>query len=383
MAGPDEQVAIVGGGVVGCALAYALAARGVPGLLLEAEQELASCASGTNSGILHTGFDSKPGELETELILRAGELRAQSLAGPAPLMRCGARLRADGPGQERALAALAENAARNGVAVEVPARGELRVPGEAVTDPRAYACALAAAAAAGGATVRTSAPVAALAPAPGGVALELEGGGRLLARAAANCAGLQADELAESAGETPFGVYPRKGEFLVFEQQPGAPLDEILLPLPSAAGKGVLVFPTVDGHVIAGPTARERTDKRDWSVEPDAAGLILERARRSFPALEGAEPIASYAGLRPAGRDGANYVLGHSATVPGLVHAGAIRSTGLSAAPAIAERLARMIAETGAVELGEPRALPFPPAEETVPWWQRAARRSHSAAAPP
>ena len=340
MAGPEEQVAIVGAGVVGCALAYELACRGVPALLLEAEPELASCASGSNSGIVHTGFDSKEGELETELILRAGVLREQRSAWPAPLLRCGARLRApegpDRPAGVRAVAVLAANAARNGVLAEHPAPGELHVPGEAVTDPRAYACALAAAAAGAGATVRTATPVAALTRAPGAVALELRGGERLLARAVANCAGLQADELAASAGERPFGVYPRKGEFLVFEQPPGAPLTEILLPLPSAAGKGVLVFPTVDGHVIAGPTARDRTDKHDWSVEPDAAELVLDRARRAFPLLEGAAPIASYAGLRPAGRDGANYVLRHSATVPGLVHAGAIRSTGLTAAPAIA-----------------------------------------------
>ena len=379
MASPGEQVAVIGGGIVGCALAYELASRGVPAVLLEAESELASGASGSNSGILHTGFDSKPGELETELILRASALRSERLAElGVPVLRCGALLRAEGPEQLAAVQALAANARGNGVAVDADRSGELRVPGEAVTDPAAYARALAAAAVAAGATVMRQATVAALAPArSGGLAVELEGGERLHVRAAANCAGLQADEVAALAGERPFAVYPRKGEFLVFEQPAGQELREILLPLPSAAGKGVLVFPTVDGHVIAGPTARDRTDKGDWSVEPDAAELVLEKARRRYPALEGAEPVALYAGLRPAGRD-VNYVLVRSAALPGLVHAGAIRSTGLSAAPAIAERLAAMLAETGAITLGEARPLAAPAGSgpTRVPWWQSAARRS-------
>ena len=386
MASPGEQVAIIGGGVVGCALAHELTLRGVPALLLEAEDELALGASGANSGIVHTGFDSKPGELETDLILRAAELRRERPAPlGVPLVRCGARVRAHEPGREAAVEELAANAARNGVEVHAVGAGELHVPGEAITDPAAYARALAAAAAAGGATVRTAARVSALsADRAGGVSVELANGERLRVRAAANCAGLRADEVAAGAGEQPFALYPRKGEFLVFEQPADAPLEEILLPLPSAAGKGVLVFPTVDGHVIAGPTARDRADKSDRAAEPDAAELILERARHSFPALEGAQPIAVYAGLRPAGRDGANYLLLHSGTVPALVHAGAIRSTGLTAAPAIAERLAQMLASTGAIELGPPRELPAPAHSGHVePWWQRAARISAEAGAQP
>jgi glycerol-3-phosphate dehydrogenase len=385
MSTPDEQVAIVGGGVVGCALAYELAAHGVSSLLLEAEDELALGASGANSGILHTGFDSKPGELETELILRAARMREEWLRSlGAPVLHCGARLRATGPEQSAAVAQLAENAARNGVDTELLGAGELRVPGEAVTDPAVFARALAAGAAASGSTVRTGARVSALgAVASGGVEFALASGERLRVRAAANCAGVRADEVAALAGERPFGLYPRKGEFLVFEQPGTDPLREILLALPSAAGKGVLVFPTVDGHLIAGPTARERTDKDDRSVEPDAAELILERARRSFPPLEGIEPIAAYAGLRPAGADGANYVLAHSSTVPALVHAGAIRSTGLTAAPALAERLAGMLADTGAIELGAARTLPAAgPTTDYEPWWQRAARLSSATGGP-
>ena len=87
------QIAVIGGGVVGCAVAHALASRGVRSELLEAEPGLALGASGTNSGILHTGFDSTPGELETRLILRAAELREEQRDTLGVVVwRCGARL---------------------------------------------------------------------------------------------------------------------------------------------------------------------------------------------------------------------------------------------------------------------------------------------------
>ena len=73
------------------------------------------------------------------------------------------------------------------------------------------------------------------------------------------------------AGDDSFEIYPRKGEFLVFDPPGGRPLEQILLPVPTARTKGVLVFPTLDGKVVAGPTAVDQEDKDDWSVRPEAA----------------------------------------------------------------------------------------------------------------
>ena len=75
-------------------------------------------------------------------------------------------------------------------------------------------------------------------------------------RVAVNCAGLHADEVARLAGDESFSIYPRKGEFLVFDPPAGERLERILLPVPTKRTKGVLVFPTIDGKIIAGPTAR-------------------------------------------------------------------------------------------------------------------------------
>ena len=152
----DVEVAVIGAGVVGCAAALALARRGGSVTLLEAFEAPGLAASGTNSGILHTGFDSLPGELETELILRAATLRDPVLrALSVPVLRCGAVLRPLTEAQRPAVRELAANGRANGVEVTLRDDGTLEVAGEAVTDPVAFTLALAAAAQRHGAEVRT------------------------------------------------------------------------------------------------------------------------------------------------------------------------------------------------------------------------------------
>jgi glycerol-3-phosphate dehydrogenase len=369
----DAEVAVVGAGVVGCGVALALARRGASVALLEAEPEPSLAASGTNSGILHTGFDSTPGELETELILRSTKLRDPLLeALQVQVLRCGALMRPTGESERDAIAALADNAERNGVEVRLLDSGALEVTGEAVTDPVAYTLALAAAARRHGAGLRTSFRVEGVERGDAGLSLHQSGGESLRCRVAVNCAGLGAGEVARLAGDGSFEVYPRKGEFLVFDPPGGAPLKRILLPVPSEGTKGVLVFPTLDGKVVAGPTAVDQEDSDDWSVRASAAGEILPKATAIYPPLAGAEPVAAYAGLRPAGR-GINYLIRASDACPGLVNVAAIRSTGLTASPAIAERVCGIVGELG-VGLGDPGPLePGSPARVASPWWRRTA----------
>ena len=331
------------------ATALALARRGVAVELLEAEPELALAASGTNSGILHTGFDSTPGELETELILRSVALREAVLETlGVPVLRCGAVMR-DAP----------DDLPRNGVDARREEDGTLVVPGEWVTDPVAYALALAAAAVRLGAVVRTG--------------TRFAGPSEVGADVYVNCAGLGADDVARLFGDASFEVYARKGEFFVFD----APLDRILLPVPTTRTKGVLVFPTLDGRCVAGPTAVDLDAKDDWSVRAEAAGEVLDKARAMHPALDGLEPVFSYAGLRPAGR-GTNYVVGRSAADPRLVNVAAIRSTGLSASLGIADHVASLVAPDAPVaplEPGDPVAL-------EGEWWRRTAAHRAAAAGP-
>lgn len=368
----QAEVAVVGSGVVGSAVALALARRGAAVTILEAESAPGLAASGTNSGILHTGFDSAPGELETALILRSAELRDPVLeALGVPLLRCGAVVRPHDPGQLGAVKELGANAAGNGVESALHDDGSLSVPREAVTDPIAYTTGLAAAAQRHGAELHTSQRVSAIRREGEGLAVETEGGDQLRCQVLVNCAGLHADEVARLAGDESFEIYPRKGEFLVFDP-PAEPLEEIRLPVPSKRTKGVLVFPTVDGKVVAGPTAVDGDDKTDWTVRAEARDEIVPKAAELLPELEGAEPIAAYAGLRPAGR-GVNYLIGASRECPGLVNVAAIRSTGVTTSLGIAEHVTGIVGELG-VALGPEAPLeadPPPPSE--TPWWRRVA----------
>lgn len=350
------HVVVVGGGVVGAACALALARRaGTDVELREARDALGLAASGTNSGILHTGFDSKPGELETELILRAARLRPAILETlGVPFDRRGAVLTPRVEGDAETIAALHANAIDNGVEVALGDDGALHVPGEGMTDPVAFTLALAGAAVGHGARLALGEPV-----------TEPVRDADLVV----NAAGLGAGAVARLHGDDSFDVYPRKGEFFVFDV---APPERILLPVPTARTKGVLVFPTLDGRTVAGPTAVD-LDAEDWTVRPEARAEIMDKAVAMYPALDGAEPAFSYAGLRPAGRDGANYVVARSAADARVIHAAAIRSTGLTAAVAIAERVVELAGLGDAPEAELRRGAPW--RRPDVPWWRRTAER--------
>lgn len=369
----DAELAIVGAGVVGCATALGLARRGASVILLEAEQEPGLAASGTNSGILHTGFDSGPRELETELILRSAALRDPVLTAlDVPVLRCGALLRPLKEGDGEVVAALAANAERNAVEASLHRDGRLEVPGETVTDPVAYTLGLASAARQNGVDLRTGFPVASIRRENGSLVVESAGGESVRCGLVVNCAGLHADAVARLVGDYSFEIYPRKGEFLVFDPPAGETLERILLPVPTKRTKGVLVFPTIDGKVMAGPTAVDQEDKHDWSVRPRAAAEILPKATAMWPALEGAEQIAAYAGLRPAGR-GVNYLIEPSRACEALVNVAAIRSTGLTASLGIAEHVCGIVQRLG-LSLSPERPLQRLDAPRpTLPWWRRAA----------
>lgn len=378
---PSRPVAVIGGGVVGAAVLHALAHRGVDAVLLEAQPALALSASGTNSGILHTGFDSTAGELETALILRAARLRPAVLdALNVPVLHAGAELVPHSEEDRLTVARLAENAAANGVPVERrESDGALLVPGESVTDPVAFTLALAASAVAAGAHIELDARVSGISSRAEGLVLDTADGRRFEAAAAINAAGLYADEVARLVDDDSFEIFPRKGEFFVFELPDGQTLDRIILPVPTKRTKGVLVFPTLDGRVVAGPTAVDLDDKEDWSVRTEARDEILAKAAQQYPVLAGLEPVAAYAGLRPAGR-GSNYVIGPSAVNPRLIHAAAIRSTGLTAALGIADHVMQYLPALGVPvsDLRPPTTVAAPASEDL--WWQRTARHRSSKA---
>ena len=370
------DVAIIGAGLVGAAVGYDLAMAGVDTLVFEAEGEPAAGASRSNSGVVHTGFDSDPGTLETEMI-RAQSARWQSVfdALEVPYRVTGALLVATDADEASRLPNIAENADRNGVEVKLldaaearrleprsAAQAGLLVPGEAITDPYELVRRLLAA----GPETRLKWPVERVEP--GGEGAVVSGpAGEVSASFVVNCAGLYADEL---AGDGSFRISARRGEFVVFSRGTADLVDHILLPVPSERTKGVLVFPTLYGHLCAGPSAVDQEAKDDWRPHKEGLDFVRERATKLVPSLKEIEPIDAWAGLRPAGHP-RNYMVEWSKRVPTLLNVAGIRSTGLSSCLGLSRHVLGLLTERG-LELGESKRT-IPPAFDgpPQPWWER------------
>ena len=372
--GDGFDVAVVGAGVVGCAIARRLTLDGASVVLLDRADDVGDGTSKANTAILHTGFDTVPGSLESRLVARGHALLATYAAATGiAVERCGALLVAWDDEQEAALPGLADKAAANGYDGAEPvdadevrrrephlgrgARGGLLVPGEWAIDPWSVSLAFATEAVAAGARVRLATPVTGVGHGDAGLELRVPDG-TVRARWLVNAAGLGADLVDRMLGVADFTVTPRRGQLLVFDKAARRLLTHILLPVPTERSKGVLVSPTTWGNVLLGPTAEDLEDRTDTATTTAGVEQLLAAGRRILPALADEEVTAAYAGLRAA-TEHRDYQIRCHADL-GYVTVGGIRSTGLTASPAIAEHVAELLAAAGARWAGAP-VDPLPP----------------------
>ncbi|RRQ82574.1 FAD-dependent oxidoreductase [Streptomyces griseofuscus] len=369
---PDRpyDIAIVGAGVVGCAIARRLARHSrLSVALIEAQDDVGQGTSKANTAILHTGFDAVPGTLEARLV-REGHARLATYAAESgiPVEPVGALLVAWDEEQLAALPGLAAKAAANSCGEARPlsgaelyerephlgpgALGALHIPGESIICPWTTTLAYATQAVRSGVELHLNAVVDQVTW-DGRHHLHTSRG-TLRAGHLVNAAGLGADTLDRRLGHEDFTVTPRRGQLLVFDTFARPLVRHILLPVPTALGKGVLVAPTVYGKVLLGPTAEDLDDKRATGTTAEGIALLRERGRRVLPALVEEEVIAAYAGLRAATGQEDYRIAAHPER--SYVTVGGIRSTGLTASLAIAEHIAGLLADSG-LDLGPERDL--------------------------
>ncbi len=393
------DVAVIGAGVVGCAIARELARYELDVVLVEASDDVGEGTSKANTAILHTGFDAAPGTLEARLVAEGYDLLSSYAADVGiPVEPVGALLVAWDDEQLAALPALADKAARNGYPharlVDVSqlygrephlgrgALGALEVPGESIICPWTTTLALATQALLGGVRLRLRTRVTRVHPGRPHV-LDLAttaGTDRLLARHVVNAAGLFSDEVDRWMGFDGFTVTPRRGQLIVFDKLARHLVGHILLPVPTRLGKGVLVAPTVYGNVLLGPTAEDLDDR--CATESTAEGLELLRGHgeRILPSLMAEEVTTVYAGLRAATEHGDYQLHGHPEMR--YVCAGGIRSTGLTASMAIGRHVADLLGEAG-LPLGQARSLPAVTMPMIGEAFERPYQRSDRVAADP
>jgi glycerol-3-phosphate dehydrogenase len=368
------DVAVVGAGVIGSAIARVLAGHRLDVALLDARPDVGDGTSKANTAILHTGFDASPGTLESRLVAEGYHL-LKEYAGRTgiPYEPTGALLVAWDPEQLAALPALRDKAERNGyreteiisadeVYLQVPALGPgalggLTVPGESIICTWTTNLALATDAVNRGARLLRSHRVESISPGTDRTVLHTSEGD-VHARWVVNAAGLGGDLLDAWFGFDRFRLHPRRGELLVYDKQARPLVNRIVLPVPSKVGKGVLVSPTVYGNVLLGPTAEDLTDRSDSATTEDGYAFLREKGERIMPGLLDEEITAVYAGLRAAS-DVPDYTIEVSAEQRYAV-AGGIRSTGLTSCMAVAEHLTGLLGAAG-LPLDPRTDLPEPP----------------------
>jgi len=356
------DVAIIGAGVVGCAMARRFTLDGARVIVLEKALDVLAGASKGNSAILHTGFDAPPGSVEQACIQQGyAEYHEISADLGLPVLKCGALVLAWDNDQLEKLPGLIEKAKKNGIddAVmlgkdEIRRRepnlsddvvGGFEVPGECLIDPWTSAHAYLLQALANGARLSRGSEV--LGGEFDGTEWVVKTGkGDVHAARVINCAGLFGDLVDERlTGHKKFTITPRKGQFVVFDKTAAALASAIILPVPTKTTKGIVVCRTVFGNLLVGPTAEDQESRVDASTVAEVLKDLRSKGIRMLPELENHEVTTAYAGLRPATEfqdyriqnlHGRNYV-----------SVGGIRSTGLSAALGIARHVRELFEKQG------------------------------------
>jgi glycerol-3-phosphate dehydrogenase len=380
----DTDVAIVGGGVVGCAVARRMTLEGASVVLIEKAADILDGASKGNSAILHTGFDAPAGSLEWRCIQEGyDEYLAIRNDLNLPLLRTGALVAAWTEAEEERLATVLGQVHENGVEdahllsrLEVLALEPELAPGicAAIAVPREYII------------DPWSAPLAYLLQAIGNGAqavfdAEVTGGafdgadwlletsrGQVRARSVVNCAGLYGDILDRTLlGAAAFTIKPRKGQFVVFDKAARKLIGSIILPVPTERTKGIVLCPTIFGNLLVGPTADEQDGRDDASVNQETLAALVARAIEIVPALADIPVTATYAGIRPA-TERKEYRIIEDAE-RNWITVGGIRSTGLSAALGIARHVHRLLSAraAGFKPLESPSAPSVPNLAEHLP----------------
>lgn len=368
------DVVVIGAGIVGSAIARELSGYQLSVALLEARDDVGDGTSKANTAILHTGFDAKPGTLESTMVSRGYQLLSDYAARTGiPVEHTGAILVAWDDEQLDALPGLKEKAEANGyhrcelvdstaVYAAVPALGPgalggLTVPDESIICTWTVNLALATDAVNRGATLLTDHRVERVEIGDAVTTLHTSAGA-VRTRWVVNAAGLGADVIDNLFGFSRFTVTPRRGELIVYDKLARPLVDKIVLPVPTSRGKGVLVSPTIYGNVMLGPTSEDLTDRTATGTSESGFEFLLEKGRALMPRLLTEEVTATYAGLRAA-IDHGDYLIEADPAQHYLL-VGGIRSTGLTAGMAIAEYARDQLIAAG-LQLSPADELPDPP----------------------
>lgn len=351
------DVLIIGGGIVGCAIARELSRYQLHIALCEKEVEVGFGATKANSGIIHGGHHASPDSLKGRLEWAGNQLwddLARDLG--FGFRRAGELTVALNDDQLPALEKLLHYAAIKGVpgierwdaervqqaepALSTDIIAAVYAPTTGIINPYEACYSLAENAVHNGVEILTGFPVHRLLQA-GDLWEVSTPSAHLSARFVINAAGLYSDSVAALAGVRTFEIHPRKGEEYLLDRRLKGLVNHVIFPCPSPVSKGILIIPTFDGTLMVGPTAEDSADRDDRSTSMAGAQAIFDAIRRLAPGISEKDVIAQFAGMRaPAGSE--DFIIGPTAK-RGFINAAGIQSPGLTAAPAIARMMAEIL----------------------------------------
>jgi glycerol-3-phosphate dehydrogenase len=371
------NVVIIGGGVVGCAIAYELSGRIEDVFLLEQSPRLGMATSTRNSGVIHSGIYYPPQFLKARFCVEGNRLTKEFCAEHSvPHNNCGKIVVAAHESEIPELEKLAENGRANeveGLRLVGPERirerephiravAALEVPSTAIVSAEELVKAFARLASHQGASVLTNARVKKLEARQDCMAAEVEFGDpadreslrteMVEAQCVVNSAGLHADEVAAMLGNHRYRIYPVRGEYAEVVRARANLVNALVYPLPhhDRLSLGVHLTKTLWGTVLVGPTAHYIADKNDYEHDRLPLEEFLQDAQGLLPELRLEDLRLAYSGIRPklvppGGKGMADFVIARDAAYPRVIHLVGIESPGLTSAPAIARYVAPLVAE--------------------------------------
>jgi glycerol-3-phosphate dehydrogenase len=370
----QANVVIIGGGVVGCAVARALSARWGDVFLLEALPKLGMGASSRNSGVIHSGLYYPPGSLKAKHCVRGNRLTYEfCAANGVPHRNTGKLVVASSPAEFAKLSALMENGRANGVEnLRIVDRAAIRarephvegyhaieVPSTGIVASEELVKAYARVAADQGANIVNHAKVERLEPLPNGVRV-ISTAGEIEARCLVNSAGLFSDEVAAMLGSkmAEHRIYPVRGEYCELVRSKQNWINGLVYPMPHADGLslGTHLTKTLWGNVLLGPTARYIDDKNDYERDRLPVEEFARGAKQLLPEIEPSNLVPAYSGIRaklvppPSARSAgaktgiADFIIQPDPQFPSVIQLIGIESPGLTSAAAIAEHVHDLVA---------------------------------------
>lgn len=357
------DVAIIGAGITGAALARELSKYELNIILLEKEIEPAFGVSKSNSGIIHSGTQNPSDSLKGKLCVEGNRLMREEIAKDLGLnfIQCGQLITAFDEEEKKKLFEIKQEGEKLGVpGLEIKDRqwldknepnlskeviAALFSPSAGIISPYRYVYALIENATDNGVILKTESKVLAIeqkGPKDFEIKTEKE---YFKTSFVVNCAGLYAQEIAEMIGIKDIKIVPRKGEEYLLDKKRENISNHIIFPLPSKNSKGILMIKTSDGNPMIGPTAHEIEDKEDLSTTENGLNEVLEGVKRMIPSVDKSDIIAYFAGLRPS--CGKDFVIRYEKNRDGFLNMAGIQSPGLTAAPASAAYVADILFKNG------------------------------------